>query len=99
MPWSTKGGGGSGGPWGPSDGNGQGPWGGGGGGGPTPPDFEDMIRRGQDRVRQAMPGGVGGGRGILIVIGIALILWLATGIFRVQPDEQGVVMRFGQYVR
>lgn len=105
MPWSTKGGGGGGGPWGPSGGgNGQGPWGSGGGGGgggagPTPPDFEDMIRKGQDRMRQALPGGMGSGKGILIVIGIALILWLATGIFRVQPDEQGVVMRFGQYVR
>lgn len=103
MPWSTKGGGGGGGPWGsPGGGNGQGPWGaggGGGGGGPTPPDFEDMIRKGQDRMKRALPGGIGSGKGILIVIGIALILWLATGIFRVQPDEQGVVMRFGQYVR
>ena len=104
MPWSTKGGsGGGGGPWGSSGGGGNGgsPWGSGGGsgGGPTPPDFEDMIRRGQDQVRRALPGGFGSGKGILIVIGIALIIWLATGIFRVQPDEQGVVMRFGQYVR
>ncbi len=103
MPWSTKGGGGGGGPWGsPGGGNGQGPWGaggGGGGGGPTPPDFEDMIRKGQDRMKRALPGGMGSGKGILIVVGIALILWLATGIFRVQPDEQGVVIRFGQYVR
>ena len=63
MPWKSQGGGGSGGPWGGgSGGGGGGPWGGGpvgggGPGGPRPPDFEDFIRKGQDRFRRMMPGG------------------------------------------
>jgi membrane protease subunit HflK len=33
-------------------------------------------------------------------MGIAVVaLWLASGIYRVQPDEQGVVLRFGAYNR
>jgi membrane protease subunit HflK len=108
MPWSNQGGGG-GGPWGSSGGGGgggQNPWsrptgggGGGGGGGPTPPDLEDMLRKGQDRFKKLMPGGVGGGRGLFLVIGALLLVWLATGFFRVDPEQRGVVLRFGEYVR
>ena len=63
MPWENKGGsgGGNGGPWGGGSGGGDGPWGRGGGGAPgggrKPPDFEDFIRKGQDRFRRMMPGG------------------------------------------
>src|SRR6185312_13381220 len=62
MPWSNQSGGG--GPWG-GGGNGGGPWGQGprgtGGGGPqgTPPDLEAILRRGQDRLKSAFPGGGG----------------------------------------
>jgi membrane protease subunit HflK len=43
----------------------------------------------------------GGGTGKWIGLGaVALIaLWAASGIYRVQPDEQGVVMRFGAFNR
>ncbi len=109
MPWSNQGGGG--GPWGSGGGGGggQNPWssrgggsgggGGGGSGGPTPPDFEDMLRRGQDRFRQLMPRGFGGGRGIALIALVLVGVWLMTGFYRVQEDQQGVVMRFGKYVR
>jgi modulator of FtsH protease HflK len=58
-----------------------------------------MLRRSQDRFRQFLPGGRG--TGSLIGIGIAAIiaLWLASGFYRVQPDEAGVVLRFGAYNR
>ncbi len=46
-----------------------------------------------------MPGGMGSGRGIVLVVGALAALWLLTGFYRVQPDEQGVVLRFGQWVR
>ncbi len=99
MPWSSQGGGGQG-PWG-GDG-GQGPWGGrssrGGGGGPQPPDLEELLRRGQDRIRRFLPGGIGGGRGALILVVVAVAIWLATGFYRVQPDEQGVELVFGDWV-
>ncbi len=71
----------------------------GGGGGPQPPNLEELLKRGQDRFKKSMPGGVGGSRGLIIVILIALLVWGLTGVYRVQPDEQGVVLRFGKYVR
>ncbi len=80
-------------------GGGQGPWSRGPGGGPQPPDFEDLLRRGQEKFRRYMPGGLGGGRGILLLIVAAIALWFASGFYRVQPDEQGVVLRFGKWVR
>ncbi len=60
--------------------------GGGGGGG----------RDGGGRGRLSLPTG---GRG-LAFIGIGVVaVWLASGFYRVQPDEQGVVLRFGAFVR
>ena len=105
MPWQSGGSGG--GPWGGGGGSGNtgGPWGqgggsgsGGGGYGQRPPDLEEMIRRSQERLKGAVPGGVGGGRGILIAIAVLLVLWMLSGFYRVQPDEQGVVLRFGKWV-
>ncbi len=107
MPWKSQGGGGSGGPWGGGSGGGGsggggpgggGPWGGGGGpGGPRPPDFEDFIRKGQDRFRRLMPGGLGSGIGLLVVILVILALWGFSGLYRVQPGEQGVELIFGKW--
>ena len=34
----------------------------------------------------------------LWIIFIILLLWLATGFYQVQPNEQGVVLRFGKYI-
>lgn len=100
MPWNSQGGGG---PWGGggNNGGGQNPWGqrpqGGGGGGNTPPDFDEMIRKGQERLKRLFPGG-GGYKGF-VLIGIAVIgLWLLTGFYRVQPGEQGVTLLFGKWV-
>src|SRR6478672_7905995 len=94
MPWTNQGGGG---PWGSG---GKGPWGSGPQApGPTPPDLEEILRRGQDRLRRVLPGGNLGGRGFaLIALGV-LALWGFSGFFRVEPDELGVVLRFGKEVR
>ena len=97
MPWTNQGGGG--GPWG---GGGKGPWGSGpqpSGGGPTPPDLEEILRRGQDKLRRFLPGGNLGGRGFALLAIAAVALWGASGFFRVEPDELGVVLRFGKEVR
>jgi membrane protease subunit HflK len=37
------------------------------------------------------------GKGLALLSGMAAIIWLASGIYRVQPDEQGVVQRFGRW--
>src|SRR5262249_62018862 len=98
MPWQNQGGGG--GPWG--GGGGQGPWSrppGGGGFGSRPPDIEDLIRRGQDKMKKMMPGGFGSGFGASLVVVFVFLIWVASGIFSVQPDELGIVTRFGEYVR
>lgn len=98
MPWNNQSGGG-GGPWG--GGNSGGPWGQGprGPSGPqgSPPDLEDIIRRGQDRLKRALPGGGGMSPALLGLIGIGLVaLWLFQSIYTVQPDELAVELRFGK---
>src|SRR4051812_34214059 len=93
MPWSNQGGG----PWGSGS---KGPWGSGQQSpGPTPPDLEEILRRGQDKLRRVLPGGNLGGRGFSLLVLGALVLWGFSGFFRVDPDELGVVLRFGQVVR
>ncbi|MBZ0216189.1 MAG: FtsH protease activity modulator HflK, partial [Fimbriimonadaceae bacterium] len=46
-----------------------------------------------------LPGGSVGGRGIIILITALILVWLASGFYRVQPDEQGVVLRFGEFIK
>ncbi|BBK32499.1 membrane protease subunit HflK [Stella humosa] len=46
-----------------------------------------------------MPRGFGGGRGILVVVVVLALIWLGSGFYRVLPDEQGVVLRFGEFVK
>ena len=84
MPWTNQGGGSGGGPWG------RGPQ------GPTPPNLEDLLRKGQDSVRNLLPGGLGG-KGLALVAALILLLWLVFGgFYRVEPGEQGVAMIFGK---
>jgi membrane protease subunit HflK len=93
MAWSGQGGGG--GPWGGGS-KGNSPWGRGPGG--QPPDIEGMLRRGQDRLRKFLPGG--GNRGVIAYgVGALILLWAATGIYKVNPEEVGVVLRFGKVAR
>ena len=89
MPWKNQSGGG--GPWG-TGGGGQGPWGGGG----RPPDLEDILRKGQDRVKRLLPGGFGSGRSLIFIALVGFALWLVTGFYRVEPDEQGIALIFGK---
>ncbi|WP_119420131.1 FtsH protease activity modulator HflK [Desertibaculum subflavum] len=94
MSWNNQGGGG----W---QSGGRGPWGQGPrGSGPQPPDLEELIRKGQDRLRNLLPGGGFGGPVLWSVVGAGiLVLLVFLCAYRVQPDEQGVVLRFGQWVR
>ncbi len=93
---------------------GRGPWGGGNrtGGNPGIGDIDDAIAQAQAWLRGMMPrfggGGSGGGsrgrapsggRGALLLAIAVVAIWLATGFYRVQPDEQGVVLRFGAFNR
>ncbi len=101
MPWSNQNGGG--GPWGGGgdNNNGNGPWGQGpkgprGGGPNTPPDLEDILRKGQDRLKQVFPRG-GSNRGLYLLAAAAVFgFWLFQSIYTVQPDELAVELRFGK---
>lgn len=111
MPWNNQSGGG-GGPWGGGGNNGGGqggpggPWGGGpggqrpGGGGNQPPDLEEIIRKGQERLRSAIPGGGGAGGFSPAMFGIvilaALALYAYKSVYTIQPDQLGIELRFGQ---
>ncbi len=100
MPWQSQGGGG-GGPWGGSGGGGgQGPWGGGnqgggGGQGTPPPNIEEMLRRSQDKVKRLLPSG-GSGKGLALIAILVIAGWLITGFYRVNTDQQGVALIFGE---
>jgi membrane protease subunit HflK len=97
LSWSNQGGGGGGGPWGSG---GKGPWGSGQQpSGSTPPNLEEILRRGQDKLRRVLPGGNLGGKGFALLALAAIALWGLSGFFRVEPDELGVVLRFGKDVR
>ena len=76
----------------PWNNQGGGPW---GSGGSTPPDLEEFLRRSQDKLRTVLPGGSFGGKGIVLAALAAVLIWLASGFYRVDPNEYGVVLRFG----
>ncbi len=78
-------------------------------GGPVP-DLDEVIARLQAWLRGFLPpgfggrrlgggGGGGGGRGLVLLVVAVVAIWLASGFYRVQPDEQGVVLRFGAFNR
>jgi membrane protease subunit HflK len=93
MPWNNQSGGG---PWGSGS---KGPWGSGPQSqGPRSPDLEDFLRRSQDKLRAVLPGNFGG-RGFAIIALVLVGLWGFSGFFRVEPDELGVVLRFGKFTR
>ncbi len=108
MPWDNQNGGG----WQGGGGGNRGPWGQGpqGGGGNQPPDLDELIRRAQEKFKQMFPGGggpgggagtgTGGGRGPFFLIGIVILGLLAySSFFRVNTNEMGIVLRFGEHVR
>ena len=81
-------------PWGtPPGGNGSGR-------GPTPPDIEEIIKNIQKNINKFFPGGAkSGGKPIILILLIIGFVWIASGLYRVLPDEQGVVLRFGKFTK
>ena len=108
MPWNNQGGGDQGGPWGGSGGgggrgggsggsgggNGGNPWGSGGGG--SQQDLDKVVRQGREALNRLVPSG---GKSMSLLVIIAIAIWAMTGFYRVNPQQQGVVLRFGEWVR
>jgi membrane protease subunit HflK len=57
------------------------------------------LRRGQDKLKSVLPGGSLSGRGFALIALALMVVWGFSGFFRVEPDEVGVILRFGKYVR
>ncbi len=58
--------------------------------------MDDVIRKGQERLRNLLPGGFGSVKGLLLIVLAAVVVWLATGLFRVQPNQQAIQLIFGK---
>ncbi len=87
------------------------PWGG-NGKDQGPPDLDEVVKKLQDKMGGLFGGGkrpsgggsgAGGGAhgpsstGIGMIIVIAFLVWLASGIYIVEPAQRGVILRFGAY--
>ena len=88
----------------------QSPWGspppGGGGNGnggfrrgPTPPNLDEILKKLQNTINKILPGKSGGAKPVILAVVIIGLLWVGSGLYRVLPDEQGVVLRFGKFVK
>ena len=79
-------------PWGTPPGSGNGS-----GRGPIPPNIDEVIKKIQEFINKYLPGGKSGGLPIILVVSILIVIWGLSGLYRVLPDEQGVVLRFGKF--
>jgi len=81
------------------------PWGspprGGGNGsgrGPRPPNIDEVIKKIQGIINKFIPGGKSGSsKPIILGLILLIVIWAFSGLYRVLPDEQGVVLRFGKF--
>ncbi len=65
------------------------------------PDFQALLKRGKDKFKRSAPGGSGlpNWLGVMSVVALVAILAFYSFTFRVDPDELGVIMRFGKPIR
>lgn len=95
--------------WNEPGGNGdKDPWGNRGNQGP--PDLDEVFKNFQRKFGSLFGGkggrGGGGGRGtgsggtigIGIVLAIVLLFWMATGFYKIEEAERGIILRFGKHV-
>ena len=80
---------------------GKDPWGNKSGNDKGPPDLDDVFRN----ISKRFGGGKGNGSGpsfssfsLIIVLGIAVVVWGLSGFYTVKEAEKGVELRFGKYV-
>lgn len=92
--------------WNEPGGNDRDPWGGGKNEGP--PDLDEAIKQFGDRVRGAFGGGGNGknaggknsgGTGPIVglVLAIAFVVWALAGVYQVNEQERGIVLRLGKF--
>ena len=62
------------------------------------PTVELVLRIGRKWLQRFLENGPRGGSALVAGLA-ALVVWLLSGAFIVQPDEQGIVLRFGAFAR
>lgn len=80
------------------------PWGGGDQG---PPDLDEALRKFQEKLGGIFGGGGGGSGGgsnmamsggiLLVLLAVVAVVWAFMGLYTVDEQERGVVLRFGKY--
>lgn len=80
-------------------------------GGDEPPELEEIVKRLQEKINALFgsnkrspntsnnrnPEFKTNSINLLAIIGIIALIWLATGIYIVEPAERGVILRLGSY--
>jgi membrane protease subunit HflK len=101
MAWNEPGGNGDKDPWGNNRGK---------RGDQGPPDLDEVFKNLQKKFGSLFGGNGGnsgkskrdgsgaGGFGIAAVIAILLIFWIATGFYKIEAAERGVILQFGKHV-
>ena len=85
-------------PWGSPPGGGNG-GNGSGRGGQRPPNIDEVVEKIQKLINKFLPGGKSGGnKPVIFGLILLVVIWAFSGLYRVLPDEQGVVLRFGKFV-
>jgi len=82
-------------PWGspPGGGNGSNQ------GGQRPPNIDEVVEKIQKLINKFIPSGKpGGAKPVIFGLILLIVIWTFSGLYRVLPDEQGVVLRFGKFV-
>ena len=74
-------------PWGSPPGGGNGS----GRGGQRPPNIDEVIEKIQKLIYKLIPGGGSGSKPIIFGLILLVSIWAFSGLYRVLPDEQGVV--------
>ncbi|MBA1444349.1 MAG: FtsH protease activity modulator HflK [Chromatiales bacterium] len=96
--------------WNEPGGGNKDPWGG-KGGDRGPPDLDEVVKKLQEKFGGMFGGGGGksngsdsgggislpGGIGIGAIALVLLLIWMATGVYIIEPAERGVILRFGVY--
>jgi membrane protease subunit HflK len=64
-----------------------------------PPDLMDLVSKAMQRFGGAGKGVPGKGFLLAGVVVIIILIFVFTGLYTIDPEEMGVVQRFGKYVR
>ncbi|MDH5393475.1 MAG: FtsH protease activity modulator HflK [Gammaproteobacteria bacterium] len=70
-----------------------------------PPDLDEALRNFQKKLSGIFGGGKkggsssssGGGMGMGVIAVILLLLWSASGIYKIEQAERGIILQFGAY--